>query len=218
MKKIGINIIIGSIISIVLIVISLLVIKPNFTYFVTFNDKIYASQDASTFNCENNVISFLKQDKKLTIEVKVEKDKVFYEDKVVYMLETGYTAFAIEEAGKTFDATITFDSNYSASIKANSKELSYDEMMICYTYSNLLNAKINDVGMQKVDKDKINVVSQKIICVILSIFIGFILSFLAYPVILYEKCKENKKLAVICISLTVILCLSSGFYIFFTLK
>ena len=218
MKKIGINIIIGSLISIALIVISLLVIKPNFTYLVTFNDKIYASKDASTFSYNNNVISFLEQDEKLIVEVKTEKDNAFYEDRVVYMLETGYTAFAIEEAGKTFDATITFDSNNSASIKANSKELSYDEMMICYTYSNLLNAKINDVGMQKVDNDKINVISQKIICAILSIIIGFILSFLAYPVILYEKCNENKKLAIICISLTAILCLSSGFYIFFTLK
>ena len=72
--------------------------------------------------------------------------------------------------------------------------------------------------MKEVDNDKINVTNQKIICSILSIFIGFILSFLAYPYVLFEKLKETKKLAIFSVGLTIILCISSGFYIFFTLK
>ena len=227
MKKVGINIIVGSLISIVLIVISLLVIKPNFTHLVNFNDKIYASSDASTFSYDKNVISFSKQDNKIIIDIEFkEEGKPSYDDRVVYVIDSGYTAFATGETQKSFDANITFTEsidengkkNYSPSIKANDGELEYEEMMICYKYCGLINVKLNNDGMQKVDNDRINVTVQKVLCVILSIFIGFILSFLAYPVILYEKCKENKNLAIISISMTVVLCLFSGFYIFFTLK
>lgn len=229
MKKLGLNLIIGFIITIALVVINIIVIKPNYTYVIVFDGKPYVSQDASTFNFQDEVISFSLQNNKLTIDAKIEKSKkTLYEEKVVYLTDTGYIAFAIEgeTENKTFDATITFTENidsdgkktYSPSIKGNSKELDYEEMMICYRYVSPINAKLNNDGMVKTNNDKINVVGQKIICSILSVFIGFILSFLAYPVILYEKIEENKKLAVISICLTAILCLSSGFYIFFTLK
>lgn len=218
MKKIGINLIIGSLITIVLIVISLLVIKPNYTYLLSFNDKIYVSQNNSTYNVDNDEISFSKRDKKINISVKTDSSNTIYEDKVVYDTETGYTIFAIEgEPNKIFDATITFNDD-SSKISSSSKELSYDEMLLAYKYSNLINAKINGIGLEKVNKDRISATIQKVICSILSVFIGFILSLFIYPVILYEKLKENQKLAVISIGLTLILCISSGFYIFFTLK
>lgn len=229
MKKIGINLIIGFIITITLIIVNIIVIKPNYSYVIVFDGKPYVSQDASTFNFQDEVISFSQQDKKLTIDAKIEKSKkTLYEEKVVYLTDTGYAAFAIEgESGnKTFDANITFTESidtdgkktYTPAIKSNSVELSYDEMMICYRYVSPINAKLNDDGMVKTNNDKINVTAQKVICSILSLFIGFILSFLAYPRILYEKIEENKKLAIISISMTLVLCLSSGFYIFFTLK
>lgn len=221
MKKIGINIIIALVISITLIIINIIVIKPNMTYMIGFNGKIYVSQNNSTYNVDNDVISFLKQDKKIQIESKIEKDNSFYEDKVVFDPKTGYTVLAIEgDTNIIIDANISFSSDKYKTpiIKSATKELSYEEMMICMKYANLLNAKINGIDRKDIDKDKINVASQKIICSILSVFIGVILSFLAYPVILYEKLKENQKLAVISIALTFILCISSGFYIFFTLK
>ena len=222
MKKIGINLIIGFLITTILIVISLLVIKPNFTYMISFNDKIYTSKDANKFSYDNNDISFSLQDNKLTIDVKKQGSTIYYEDKIVYFKDTGYTAFLIEDENSksSFSATITFsdDDKKSASITKYYKELTAEQMIISYKYANLINAKINKVGLQEVNNDKINVTNQKIICCILSVFIGFILSFLVYPYILFEKLKETKKLVIISVSLTLILCLSSGFYIFFTLK
>ena len=222
MKKIGINLLVGFLITAILIVISLIVIKPNFTYMISFNDKIYTSKDAETFSYENNKISFSKQDNKITIDVKKQASNTYYEDKIVYIIDSGLTAFAIEDvdSNPSFSATITFsdDDKKSASISGYGRELTVDEMLICYKYSNLINVKLNNVGIKEVNNDRINVTNQKIICCILSVFIGFILSFLAYPVILFDKLKETKKLAIISASLTLILCLSSGFYIFFTLK
>ena len=221
MKKISINIIIGFFVSIILIIISLLAIKPNMTYFMKFNDKIYISQNHSLYSCDNNIISFSKKDDKITIEAKIESNNSYYENKIVYDKETGYTIFAIEgEVNKIFDAIITFanDDTKTPTINNSSKELSYDEIIDGLKYANLLNAKINNIGIEVVNKDKLKPNTQKIICSILSIIIGFILSFLVYPVILFDKIKENKKLAIFSIGLTFILCLSSAFYIFFTLK
>ena len=222
MKKIWINLLVGVLISVVLIVISLVSIKPNITYMLTFNDKIYSSKDAETFSYDNNKISFSKQDNKLIIEIKKQGSTIYNEDKIIYIAENGYTAFAIEESNERydFDAVITFsnDEAKSPTITKYYRELTAEQMIVCYKYSNLINAKLNNVGMKEVDNDRINVTNQKIICSILSVFIGFILSFLAYPVILFEKLKETKKLAIISGCLTVILCISSGFYIFFTLK
>ena len=199
MKKIGINLIIGLIVSIVLIVINIIAIKPNYTYILSFNGKVYHSTNSSTFSYDNEIITYKKQDKTITVTYE-EKDK--QENKVVYYEETGRTVMACDN--KIFEATY-IDGN------ANFSGLNAEEIAIFYKYITLLD-------MKEVDNDRINVTTQKIICSILSIFIGFILSFLAYPVILYDKIKENKKLAILCSSLTLILCLSSGFYIFFTLK
>ena len=194
MKKIGLNILIGSIISIVLIVICLVTIKPNYTYIMKFNDKIWLSTDNSTFSYENEVISYERQDNTETI--------TYENNKMVYNTETGRTVFACD--GKIFEANYI---NGTASFD----NLSAEEIAIFYKYISLLE-------IRSVDNDRINVTAQKVICCILSVFIGFILSFLAYPVILYEKVSKNKNLALISISLTIILSLSSAFYIYFTLK
>ena len=70
MKKIGINLIIGTIISVVLIVICLLVIKPNYSYFMMDeNHNIWASTNGSTYSYENEIISYTKEGKKITIEM-----------------------------------------------------------------------------------------------------------------------------------------------------
>lgn len=199
MKKIGINLIIGTLISIALIIISILVIKPNFTYLITFNGKIYETKDPKSFSYKNEEISYIKQDKKITVTYE-ETGKP--ENKVVYYETTGRTIMACDE--KIFEVTY-IDGN------ANFEGLEADEIAIFYKYISL-------IEMKEIDNDRINVTTQKIICLILSIFIGFILSFLAYPVFLYEKVEENKKLALISISMTLVLCLSSGFYIYFTLK
>ena len=194
MKKIGINLIIGTIISIILIVISLFVIKPNYTYMTKFNEEIWLSTDNKTFSNENEIISYERKDNLLTV--------TYENNKFVYDSESGRTVFACD--GKIFEAkyingTISFES------------LTPEEIASLYKYIVLLT-------VTKYDNDKINVTTQKIICVILSLFIGYILSFLAYPVILYEKVKENQKLAFISASMTIVLCLASAFYIYFTLK
>ena len=194
MKKIGINLIIGSIISIILIVISLLTIKPNYTYMTKFDNKIWLSTDNRTFSNENEVISYEKKDNLLTI--------AYGDNKMVYNSDSGRTVFGCD--GYIFEA------NYING-KISFESLSQEEIASLYKYIVLLK-------VAKYDNDKINVTTQKILCVILSIFIGFILSFLAYPVILYEKVKENRKLACISISMTILLCLFSAFYIYFTLK
>ena len=194
MKKIGINLIIGTIISIVLIVMCLLVIKPNYTYMKQFNEKVWLSTDGSTFSYDNEIISCTKKDNSETIS--------YENNKIVYDTTSGRAVFACD--GLIFEANYK-DGNISF------ENLSTEQMMVLYKYITLLNTT-------KYDNDRINVTTQKIICLILSIFIGFILSFLAYPVILYEKVKENQKLAFISASMTIILCLSSAFYIYFTLK
>ena len=208
MKKVGINLIIGVLVSVILIVISLLVIKPNNTYMTAFNDHIYLSTDNSTFSYNNNIISYSKLDDRLKIESTSEDVGNI---NIVRMNIDGRTVMDIN--GKIIDAYIelTTDSEGKTHAQSRFENVDVDDMLTFLKYSVLFEVK-------SVDNDKINVKAQKIICVILSIIIGFILSFLAYPVVLYEKIKENKKLAVFCASLTLILCLSSGFYIFFTLK
>lgn len=194
MKKVGINLIIGSLISIILIVICLITIKPNYTYIMQFNNKTWLSTDKSTFSNENEIITYTKQD---------EYTRISYNDNTVaYSSETGRTIMKCD--GKLFEA------NYKDGV-VSFTDLDAEEIAIFYKYISLLE-------IRSVDNDRINVVSQKIVCVILSIIIGFILSFLAYPVILYEKISKNGNLALICISMTLILSLSSAFYIYFTLK
>ena len=199
MKKTGINLIIGFVIAIILIVISIVAIKPNFTYILSFNGKVYETKDPKSFSYKNEEISYIKQDKIITVTYE-ESDKP--ENKIVYYEETGRTVMACD--GKIFEAVYK-DGN------ASFDGLDADEIVIFYKYISLLD-------MKEIDNDRINVTTQKVICAILSVFIGFILSFLAYPVILYEKIGENKKLALFAASLTLILCISSAFYIYFTFK
>ncbi len=199
MKKTGINLIIGFVIAIILIVISIVAIKPNFTYILSFNGKVYETKDPKSFSYKNEEISYIKQDKIITVTYE-ESDKP--ENKIVYYEETGRTVMACD--GKIFEAVYK-DGN------ASFDGLDADEIVIFYKYISLLD-------MKEIDNDRINVTTQKVICAILSIFIGFILSFLAYSVFLYEKVEENKKLALISVAMTLVLCLSSGFYIYFTLK
>lgn len=199
MKKIGINLIIGFILTIILVVISLLVIKPNYTYLITFNDKVYQTKDPKSFSYQNEVISYKEQDNIITVTY---EETAKPENKVVYYKETGRTVMACDN--KIFEATY-INGN------ANFEGLDADEIMIFYKYITL-------IDMKTVDNDRINVTNQKIICSILSIFIAFILSFLAYPLFLYEKLEESKKIAICAISMTVLLCISSAFYIYFTLK
>ena len=199
MKKTGINLIIGFAIAIVLIVISIVAIKPNFTYILSFNGKVYETKDPKSFSYKNEEISYIKQDKIITVTYE-ESDKP--ENKIVYYEETGRTVMACD--GKIFEAVYK-DGN------ASFDGLDADEIVIFYKYISLLD-------MKEIDNDRINVTNQKIICAILSVFIAFILSFLAYPAILFDKIKESKNLALILIPSTLILCVLSVFYIFFTLK
>ena len=212
MKKTGLNILIGTILSVVLIVICLVTIKPNYTYMVVFDNKPFLSTDYSTFSYENEKNEYSKIDIKydktkenLTIESE-NNDKTIGNFAIKYNYETHYTVILAE--GKTAAGTYELiDGNPSYNFEDEDGE----KIAIFMKYTSLINVK-------DIDNDKINVTAQKIICSILSIIIGFILSFLAYPVILYDKCKENKNLALICIPMTIILCISSAFYIYFTLK
>jgi hypothetical protein len=214
MKKIGINLIIGTIISIVLIVISLLVIKPNYSYLMMDNNNnIWISTNGSTFSFNNEEISYKKEDDKITIEMNNSYSNKT-DAKIIYMTSStdyGKVLMAAEgfivEGKRTYSET---DTKHEHPIDTFTKA-DPDGITIYYKYIGLLE-------IRQIDNDKINVTTQKILCCILSIFIGYILSFLAYPVILYDKFKENKKLALICIPSTLILCISSAFYIYFTLK
>ena len=212
MKKIGLNIIIGAILSAVLIVICIFAIKPDYTYMAAFDGKIYVSTDYSTFSFENENNEYSRIDikyEKTKEELKIESennDKTIGDFVIRYNYQTHYTVILAE--GKTAAG------NYevvNGSPVYEFEDSDGEKILIFMKYTSLINVK-------EVNNDKINVTSQKIICSILSVFIGFILSFLAYPVILYDKCKKNKDLALICIPLTVILCISSAFYIYFTLK
>ena len=194
MKKIGLNILIGSIISIVLIVICLVTIKPNYTYLMKFDNKTWLSTDNSTFSYENEIISYDRQD---------DYTRITYNDNMVaYSSETGRTIMHCD--GKLFEA------NYKDGV-ASFSDVTQEEVAIFYKYISLLE-------IRSVDNNKMNVTAQKVICCILSVFIGFILSFLSYPVILFEKVSKNQNLAFISISMTILLCLFSAFYIYFTLK
>ena len=208
MKKTGINLIIGTLISIVLIVLALIIIKPNMTYLIKYNNNTYSSKDNITFRViknddsasyDNEIISFEEIDGKMHISVPT---KTYDSNKMVYTKEDGSTIIA--HNGKIIEGKIK-DGNIETT------GLDGEEIIILMQYSSLLN-------VAKVDNDRINVTNQKIICFILSVFIAFILSFLAYPAILFDKIKETKNLALICIPMTLILCLASAFYIYFTLK
>ena len=207
-NKILINLLVGLVISITLIVLNILVIKPNFTYLTTYNKGVYKSKDNITFRLvreddtssyENEMITYKKQDEKMHISVPT---KTYENNKMVYTEKTGEVLIAHD--GKVINGTYINGT-------IGTEGLSYDEVIILMNYTTLLEVK-------EIDNDKINVTSQKIICSILSVFIGFILSFLAYPVILFDKFKTNQKLAILSIGLTLVLCLSSAFYIYFTLK
>ena len=213
MKKIGINLIIGTILSIILIVISLLVIKPNMTYLVGFNGNIYSSKNPDTFSYENEIISYKKTDILRINYIITDKDTLKETtNTIAYNEETGKTVMACDK--EMFEViitkTVSNDNQVSYSPSFDST-VTQEQMAICLKYITLLDVK-------SVDNDRINVGGQKTICSILSIFIGYILSFLAYPVILFDKIKENKKLAILSSSMTLILCISSAIYIFFTLK
>lgn len=212
MKKIGINLIIGTIISVILIVLSILLIKPNYTYMTIFDGKKFVSSNYSTFSYENENSEYSKIDinyekKNNELRITSENNSETIGNFAIYYNYETYNTIILAE-GKTAGGTYkvvdgcpvyTFEDEDS------------DKVIIFMKYCNLLNV-IN------IDNDKINVTTQKVLASILSIFIGYILSFLAYPVILYDKFKENKKLAMICIPMTLILCISSAFYIYFTLK
>lgn len=207
-KNIGINILIGALISIILIVVSLITIKPNYTYFVIYNNKTYSSTDYTSFSNGNEVISYKKTDKRLDIELEFRDKSGTITDKadIAYIYETGQTL--IGNNGKIIEGTY-LDNNGSPSYNFN--DMDSDEIVVFLKYIPL-------VMVKHIDNDRINVTTQKIICSILSVFIGYILSFLAYPHILFEKLKKTQNLVVFCIGLTLILCISSAFYIIFTLK
>ena len=188
MKKLSINLIIGVILSAILIVIAILCIKP--TYMTAFNNKIYTSRDNTSFSYDNEIIKYKRQDEKLTVSFA-------NGDSLVYQRDTGRVVFGVE--GKIFEGTYTKD-GYSL------EGLTKEEIDLYFKYITLLNVTHTDVTNKKVTAS------------ILSVFIAFILSFLAYPVILLGKIKETKILAIICVSMTLILCVSSAFYIYFTLK
>jgi len=209
MKKLGINIIIGSAISIILIVLAKLIIKPNYTYLTAFNDHVYSSRDKTSFSYDNNTISYKKLDDRLTIESSSEDTS---DISIVRFYEDGRTIMAVEHKIIEGYIEITVDKKGNEHASCRFEEaLNVDDMLLFLKYSVLFE-------IQRVDNDRINVTNQKIICAILSVFIAFILSFLAYPVILFNKIKESKNLALILIPSTLILCILSAFYIYFTLK
>ena len=201
MKKIGINLIIGFVLTGILIVLALIFVKPNYYLTVLKKDGntslVYSSSDNTVFRYENDVITYSKKEYKLTIDINLEgKEK----SRMVYFTggeEKGRLVCDLE--GKIFEAKYQ-KNEYSL------EGLDPDEMTLYFKYITLLTVVHEDVR------------AQKVICSILSVFIAFILSFLVYPTILFDKIKETKNLALICIPITLILCLASAFYIYFTLK
>lgn len=212
MKKIGINLIIGTINSIILIILCILVIKPNYTYLTVFDGKIFSSTDYSTFSYENEDSKYSKIDIKFKKDAEILRISSDNPDDSIGKFEISYNYSTYETVilaeGKTAGGTYKI---VNGSPVYTFEDTDSEKIAIFIKYTSLINVK-------EINNDKINVTTQKIICSILSIFIGFILSFLAYPVILYEKVKENRKLACISGSMTIILCLFSAFYIYFTIK
>ena len=201
MKKIWINLIIGFILSGILIVLAILFVKPNRYLTILQKDSntriIYVSKDNKTFSYENDIIKYSKKDNKLTIDIKLEGVE---DGRMVYFYkgeEEGRLVMSLE--GKIFEAKY-FENEY------NLEGLTVEEMGLYFKYITLLTVTHD------------NVMPQKIVCSILGVLIAFILSFLAYPVILYDKFKETKNLAIVSTSMTIILCICSAFYIYFTLK
>lgn len=205
MKKLGINLIIGFILSGILIVLALLFVKPN--YYLTMlkkdgsNNTVYVSKNGKVFSNENDVITYTKQGETMTVDIVFNKDKADEQTNKMVLFtkgeDKGRLVMSLE--GKIFEAK--YDKG-SVSLEG----LEMDEMMLCLKYVTLLTTESEDVT------------SQKVLCSILGVFIAFILSFLAYPAILYEKLKETKNLAIVSVCITVVLCVCSGFYIYFTLK
>lgn len=189
MKKISINLIIGVVLSAILIVLAIILIKP--TYMTAFNNKIYTSRDNTSFSYDNEVIKYTRQDKKITIDLPTLPDRIVYQE------DTGTVYMAVEEhsfEGKHLNGTDTLEG------------LTVDEVLLYYKYITLLTVTHTDVTKKEVTTSILGVIS------------AFILSFLAYPVILFDKIKKTKILIAICVPLTAILCVTSAFYIYFTLK
>ena len=189
MKKISINLIIGVVLSVILIVLAIILIKP--TYLTAFDNKIYTSRDNTSFSYDNEVIKYTRQGKKLTIDLPDSSDRIVYQE------DTGMVYMAVEEKsfeGKHLNGTDSLEG------------LTGDEVLLYYKYITLLTVTHTDVT------------DKKVVTSILGVISAFILSFLAYPVILFDKIKKTKILIAICVPLTAILCVTSAFYIYFTLK
>jgi len=201
MKKLGINLIIGFVLSGILIVLAILFVKPNYYLTILVKDSntkiIYVSKDNKTFSYENDLIKYSKRDDKLTIDINLEGEE---SGRMVYFYkgdEKGRLVMSLEN--KIFEAKY-FENEY------NLEGLTPEEMTLYFKYITLLTITHEDVR------------AQKVATCILGVLIAFILSFLAYPAILFDNVKETKKLALICIPMTLILCVASAFYIYFTLK
>jgi len=157
MKK-NIDLIIVSIFCIILILISIIFIKPNTLYYVEFDGVIYFSTDNKTFSYENNVIEYERLENTVIITTHDNTViKYFHESKRIII----DLASELKILSATIDETV---------INYNTKDV--EDIRTINQYIPIINTS------GPINNDKINVNVQKVISGFMAVIISFCFLFI----------------------------------------